>query len=106
MSDDVMRNLLFTTVILLAPVNVFVTYRLLSLTRKTDGSIKALNERATVAVLLSIGSVAGAILSFAGLTGHRLPPVASIGLNAVAAIVISVPALYWYIKYRTDGFKE
>lgn len=106
MSDDTLRTIIYIIVVILAPINVYVTYRLLSLSHKYDGKIGALSERATMAVMLCAGSIAGAILSLAWLSGNTVPPTVSIFLNGVAAFVLSFPALYWYIKYRTGGFRE
>jgi hypothetical protein len=105
-SDETLRNIIYVFVILMAPINLYATYRLLSLSHRYDGRIGALSERATVAGLLSIGSIAGSVLAVARLFEVSISPTLGIILNGVAAFMLCVPALIWLYKYGRNGFED
>ena len=104
--DEILRTIIFVAVVFMAPINLYAAYRLLSLSHSNDGNIGALSERASVAAMLAVASTSGAILSVTRLLGHPLPTTIVIILNGVAAILIGLPGIYWFIKYRRHGFGD
>lgn len=104
--DDILRTIIYMAVILLLPVNLYTTYRLLSLSHSYGGEIGALSERATVAGILAIGSIAGAMLATARITETIIPQPLGILLNGIGALCLSIPAVYWLWKYNRHGFGE
>ena len=106
MSDDTLRTIIYVMVLTLAPINIYVTYKLLGLSHSYGGRVGALSERATVSGLLLIGTLAGSAFAFGRLSGLNVSPVINVLLNGIAAFMLAVPAVYWYLKYRSGGFGE
>ncbi len=66
----------------------------------------ALEERATVAVLLAVIAVGAAVLGLVRLRILDLPSEASLSIIACGLVLVSVPAVIWAIAYWTGRFDE
>jgi hypothetical protein len=100
MSEEVIRNIIYLSVILLMPLNVFSAVKLWQL--RTGKHIKALDERAAIAVILAISSVFGAIIMGLRLTNTITPGITSIAILGAAMLLAEVPAIYWLWTFRGE----
>ncbi len=66
----------------------------------------ALEERATVAVVLAVVAVGAACLGLVRLHILSLSSEVSLALIAVGLMLVSVPSVIWVIAYRTGRFDE
>ena len=65
----------------------------------------ALEERATTAVVLTIGATAASVLAIANLTGQRFPDAFVLLLLTAALVALSVPQLVWSGAYLMGRFR-
>jgi hypothetical protein len=66
----------------------------------------ALEERATVAVILAIGATVAATLGMARLHVLSMAPDLAVGLLVVTLTLISLPSLIWLVAYLAGRFEE
>ena len=66
----------------------------------------ALQERATVAVVLAVVAIAAALVGLVRLRLLDLDPEVSLGVIAIGLALISVPSILWLIAFLAGRFKE
>ncbi len=66
----------------------------------------ALEERATVAVILAVIATGAAALGLVRLRLLSLPPEASVGILAVGLVLVSAPSIVWLIAFLAGRFDE
>ena len=107
MDEETIRTIIYALLILMLPINLFATYKLLKMSHLYDGKISALSERATVAAILTASVMLGAVFAIARFTGHLAAPnVVSILLIGSAILLAGLPAVFWAWRYRQDGFRD
>ena len=67
--------------------------------------VPALEERATVSVVLTLAATGAAVLSIAFLAHFTLPPGVGTLILVGVLLLISVPQLLWYACYRAGRFR-
>lgn len=89
---------------ILAVVNV--TFTLVLVAAALRHHWPALEERATVAVVLAVIAVGAAILGLARLRVLSLTGEQSLGILAIGLILVSAPSVIWAVAYWTGRFDE
>lgn len=97
------RDIVSWLLILLAAIDVMVTTVLVRASRRLHEP--ALEERATVSMVLTFGGLSAAALGAAHLIGVDLPVELSIALFLTVLVVMSAPQLVWYVAFRLGRFQ-
>lgn len=97
------RDILSWLLIILAGMDVAVTIVLLRAARRLHEP--ALEERATVSIVLTLGGLSAAALGAAHLVGLDLPTELSVTMFVIVLVIMSAPQMVWYALYRLGRFK-
>ena len=101
MSEEIFRIIIYLPVIMLMPINVLAAAKLWRIKNHLD--IKALNERAYIAVILAASSLFASIFCAARLTGQLdSPSYVTIFFIGISMVLASIPAVYWMWSFRGD----
>lgn len=87
----------------LAVVDVGVTSVLVRAARRVREP--ALQERATISVVLTFGALCAAIMATARIFGIALMPWVTFSLFIAILVLVSLPQLVWYAMYRLGRFR-
>ena len=109
--DETIYTVAAACAIILPWFGLYAAVKLQRLSRSPEGrGIKALRERADVAVILAIASFLGGTLGlnrFFDLLGDPvLRGGAIVLILAFMIILTSLPGLYWTTVYKRDGFHD